>query len=82
VLNYIGVYGFLAYLAHTWIRPKAIRKSIVSALLGMLALVGPSRVYLGHHWFTDVSASYMLGTTYLLALTNIYRRVRVWRSTK
>jgi membrane-associated phospholipid phosphatase len=46
-------------------------------LLGLLTLVGPSRVYLGHHWFTDVTASYMLGTTYLLAITNIYRRVRM-----
>ncbi len=77
VLNYIGVYGFLAYLAHTWIRPTAIRRTIVGFLVSLISLVGPSRVYLGHHWFTDVSASYMLGTTYLLALTNVYRFVRV-----
>lgn len=77
VLNYIGVYGFLAYLVHTWIRPKAIRRSVVGVLMSLLALVGPSRVYLGHHWFTDVIASYMLGTTYLIAITNVYRKVRI-----
>ncbi len=77
VLNYIGVYGFLTYLAHTWIRPKRIRRTIVGVLMALLALVGPSRVYLGHHWFTDVTASYMLGTTYLLALINIYRKIRI-----
>ena len=77
VLNYIGVYGFLTYLAHTWIRPTRIRQTVVSMLLSLLALVGPSRVYLGHHWFTDVTASYMLGTTYLLAIVNIYRKARV-----
>ncbi|MBA2470437.1 MAG: phosphatase PAP2 family protein [Chloroflexia bacterium] len=77
VLNYLGVYGFLTYLAHTWIRPSPIRRTIVSVLLGLVTLVGPSRVYLGHHWFTDVTASYMLGSTYLLAITNIYRRVRM-----
>lgn len=77
VLNYIGVYGFLAYLAHTWIRPAAIRRTIVGLLLSLIALVGPSRIYLGHHWFTDVTASYMLGTTYLLAITNVYRWVRI-----
>ncbi len=77
VLNYIGVYGFLTYLAHTWIRPNAIRRTIVGLLLALLGLVGPSRVYLGHHWFTDVTASYTLGTTYLLVLTNIYRKVRI-----
>lgn len=77
VLNYLGVYGFLTYLAHTWIRPNGIRRTIVSLLMTLLALVGPSRVYLGHHWFTDVTASYMLGTTYLLAIVNVYRKVRV-----
>lgn len=77
VLNYLGVYGFLAYLTYTWIRPAAIRRTIVSVLMGLLALVGPSRIYLGHHWFTDVTASYMLGTTYLIAITNVYRRVRI-----
>jgi undecaprenyl-diphosphatase len=77
VLNYVGVYGFLTYLSRTWIRPTGIRRTLVGLLLTLLGLVGPSRVYLGHHWFTDVTASYMLGTTYLLALTNVYRRIRV-----
>jgi membrane-associated phospholipid phosphatase len=77
VLNYIGVYGFLAYLAHTWFRPAAIRRTVVGLLASLIALVGPSRVYLGHHWFTDVTASYMLGTTYLIAITNVYRFVRI-----
>jgi len=76
VLNYIGVYGFLAYLAHTWIEPKAIRRTVVSLLGGMIALVGPSRVYLGHHWFTDVSASYLLGFSWLITITSLYRRVK------
>jgi undecaprenyl-diphosphatase len=76
VLNYIGVYGFLTYLAHTWIQPAAIRRVVVALLGSLLALVGPSRVYLGHHWFTDVSASYLLGFTWLIGLTSLYRRVK------
>jgi undecaprenyl-diphosphatase len=43
----------------------------------LLALVGPSRIYLGHHWFTDVLASYLLGLCYLVGITAIYRRVRI-----
>jgi hypothetical protein len=76
VLNYMGVYGFLSFLAFTWIRPTAIRRVIVGLLTGLLTLVGPSRVYLGHHWFTDVMASYCLGVAYLIGITSIYRRVR------
>ena len=80
VLNYMGVYGFLTYLAFTWIRPAFLRRAIVSMLTGLLSLVGPSRVYLGHHWFTDVMASYCLGIAYLIGLTSIYRKVRRWAS--
>lgn len=76
VLIYMGVYGFLAYLANTWIRSNAVRRVVVGTLSSMLALVGASRVYLGHHWFTDVVASYLLGTTWLVGLTALYRRVK------
>ncbi len=78
VLNYLGVYGFLAYLLSTLPRPAAIRRLGVSALATLIGLVGPSRIYLGHHWATDVTASYLLGTCYLLGLTAAYRRVKVW----
>lgn len=75
VLNYVGVYGFLAYLAHRHIGPRIIRWPVVGGLTSMIALVGPSRVYLGHHWFSDVLASYLLGTSWLVILTSAYRRV-------
>jgi undecaprenyl-diphosphatase len=76
VITYVGTYGFLAYLAHTLIRPVAVRRAVVGGLGALLALVGPSRIYQGHHWPTDVTASYMLGTSYVVALTALYRRVK------
>lgn len=76
VINYIGVYGMLAFLANRYIRPKALRRAIVGALTSLIALVGPSRIYLGHHWFSDVLASYLLGTSYLITLTSIFRRLK------
>jgi undecaprenyl-diphosphatase len=78
VLNYLGVYGFLAYLVHTWVRPVGLRRVLRGALIAMIGLVGPSRVYLGHHWFTDVLASYLLGTSYLIALITVYRKVKLF----
>lgn len=77
VINYIGVYGFLAYLIHTWVRPVGLRRVFRSFLLALIGLVGPSRVYLGHHWFTDVLASYLLGTSYLIALITVYRWIKL-----
>ncbi|MGI8929143.1 MAG: phosphatase PAP2 family protein [Candidatus Limnocylindrales bacterium] len=76
VLTYVGTYGFLAYLCYTLIRPPLTRWPLSLGLVGMLALVGPSRIYQGHHWPTDVAASYFLGTSYLIAVIALYRRVR------
>jgi membrane-associated phospholipid phosphatase len=80
VITYVGVYGFLAYLAQTLIRPPLARRPVVAALTGLVALVGPSRVQQGHHWFTDVTASYLLGGSYLLAVTAVYRRIKARRA--
>jgi membrane-associated phospholipid phosphatase len=76
VLIYAGIYGFLAFLLETLVRPARLRRIATSALVGLVALVGPSRIYLGHHWFTDVVASYLVGTSYLLGLAAMYRRVK------
>ncbi len=76
VLIYSGIYGFLAFLLETLVRPAQLRRIATSCLVGLIALVGPSRIYLGHHWFTDVVASYLVGTSYLLGLAAIYRRVK------
>ena len=56
--------------------PAALRALGVStALIGaIVSLVGPSRVYLGHHWLTDVLGSYSLGTGYLATLIGLHRR--------
>ena len=80
VLTYVGFYGFGAYLAEVLIRPVALRRTIVGGLLGLVALVGPSRIQQGHHWFTDVSASYLLGTSYVVGLAALYRRVKAHRA--
>jgi undecaprenyl-diphosphatase len=79
-ITYVGVYGYLAYLAHTLLRPAGWRRAIVAGLVGLVALVGPSRVHQGHHWFTDVTASYLLGIAYLIGLTGLYRRIKAHRA--
>jgi membrane-associated phospholipid phosphatase len=80
VLSYVGLYGFGAYLAEVLIRPVALRRTAVGALIGLVALVGPSRIQQGHHWFTDVTASYLLGTSYVVGLAALYRRVKARRA--
>ena len=73
VLTYVGFYGFLGFLLAEHLRDGALRNASVASLAGLLALVGPSRIQQGHHWTTDVVASYLLGTAYLFALAELYR---------
>jgi len=77
VLTYTSVYGWLAIVAAVIIRPVGVRRAVVAALGALIAGVGPSRIHLGHHWPTDVAASYLLGSSYLAALVVVYRRLKV-----
>ena len=43
---------------------------------GLIAAVGPSRIAMGHHWASDVLASYCLGTAFLIGHIGLYRRLK------
>jgi undecaprenyl-diphosphatase len=75
-LTYVGVYGFSAFVAQTTIARDSVRRPLTFGLVGLVCLVGPSRIYQGHHWPTDVAASYTLGMAYLVGLIAIYQRVK------
>jgi membrane-associated phospholipid phosphatase len=76
VIIYTGVYGTLARLL-TWDKPVTVPRRIAATLLwALVALVGPSRMYLGHHYLTDITASYLLGGTWVFLLMRLYGNVR------
>jgi undecaprenyl-diphosphatase len=76
VLTYVAVYGFAAHLAMSLIERSWLRIAVATPLVGLVTLVGPSRVYLGHHWPTDVLASYLLGFVWLSGLSTLHARLR------
>ena len=76
VINYVLIFGFAAYLAHTLVRTRWRRLALVVPVLVVIALIGPSRVYLAQHWPSDVFASYLIGGGLLLALIALYRRAK------
>jgi len=73
-LHYVSFWGFFTYLCFTEIRGRWLRWLPVGGFGSIIGLVGPSRVYLGHHWLTDVLGSYTLGTGYLATLIGLHRR--------
>jgi undecaprenyl-diphosphatase len=78
-LFYVTFFGFLAYLAYAQLKPGRLR-TVVLWVTGLLVLlVGPSRIWMGQHWASDVLASYALGLTYLILLVQLYARRRLAR---
>ncbi len=75
--HYAAFYGYLFYLARRGMAPSPLRVALQAACLGLVATVAPSRVYLGHHWASDVLGGELVGLTYLFALIRAYERVWV-----
>ncbi len=74
VMFYTAFFGFLLFLAFTRLK-KSWRRTVLITLFGSLVvLVGPSRVYLGEHWASDVLGAYLLGSLALLAIIQAYQR--------
>jgi undecaprenyl-diphosphatase len=74
VLTYVVFYGFLAHLLAAHARSTPASGVAAAGLIGLIAMVGPSRVEEGHHWTTDVAASYLVGTAALLGLIQLHDR--------
>lgn len=77
VMFYTLFFGFLFFLVMLQM-PRSWRKTGLLILLGSLViLIGPSRIYVGAHWLTDVIAAYLIGVVLLLAAIEAYMRYLV-----
>ena len=60
VMHYTNFYGLLIYLLATNWKPGRLRNTLIGLCTGMIATIGPSRVYLGAHWPSDVMAGFSM----------------------
>jgi undecaprenyl-diphosphatase len=72
-LNAVAVIGAIAYLLVLRRTTRAARIAIVGAAAVFALFVGLSRVYLGHHWFTDVLVGWILGALWLALIITAHR---------
>ena len=73
VLMATTVFGFLAFLAFTLLKPSPARTILIVTCVVLILLMGLSRIYLGAHWFSDVMGAYMLGSLWLAISIKFYR---------
>lgn len=66
--------GFVAFLSFRHGFRPLLRLPLLVVIGATIALVGPSRIYVGAHWPTDVVAGYLVGAIIVLLLARLYGR--------
>lgn len=76
VMFYTVFFGMLCFLAWTRMPQSPLRWITMALTGGLVLLVGPSRIFLGAHWLSDVIAAYLLGFIFLGFAIEFYLRRR------
>ncbi|WP_427135705.1 phosphatase PAP2 family protein [Pseudarthrobacter sp. S9] len=78
-LNSTVVIGVVVYLACLQVKRAIVRVGLITAGVIFVVAMGLSRVYLGHHWMTDVIAAWLLGLAWLGIVILAHRLFHVLR---
>lgn len=71
----VAVYGLLFYLIRKHCKNPAAKNILSGVCLFLAVMVGPSRLYVGVHWFTDVLAGWCIGGAVLAATIIILEKL-------
>lgn len=72
-LNSIVIAGIVAYLVILRVKSRRARILTIVIASAFALTMGLSRVYLGHHWLTDVLAAWALGIAWLSLVITAHR---------
>ena len=70
-------YGLLIYLVWTHVRRPGWRYVLVALLVGIILLIGLTRVYLRVHYATDVLAGFTAGAAWLVVAIPLLKRLEI-----
>ena len=78
-LNSMVVAGTIAYLLVVYLGSRRARIITVLTAAVFVVTMGLSRVYLGHHWLTDVLVAWSLGLAWLAILITVHQLLHARR---
>jgi membrane-associated phospholipid phosphatase len=78
-LNTTVVIGLVVYLACLQFERTVVRVSMITGGTLFIIAMGLSRVFLGHHWLTDVIAAWLLGLAWVGIVILAHRLFHVLR---
>lgn len=74
----MAFYGLLIYIIYRLVKNKYLKVCLISLNIVIIILIGISRIYLGVHYLSDVLTGYCISVIYLLILTKILNRYKVF----
>jgi membrane-associated phospholipid phosphatase len=75
VMFYTVFFGFIIVLMYQLEDvPRVVSRFLITLCLFMIFMIPLSRIYLGAHWFTDVTGGFLLGLICLYVLSWLYLR--------
>ncbi|WAJ34448.1 phosphatase PAP2 family protein [Arthrobacter sp. FX8] len=72
-LNAVVIAGIVAYLIILRLKSRRARTLAITTAALFALTIGLSRVFLGHHWLTDVLAAWTLGAAWLTIVITAHR---------
>jgi membrane-associated phospholipid phosphatase len=77
VISAVNFWGWLFIVGTRLLKGKpAWQKALLSLPLLVVLLVGPSRIYLGDHWASDVLGGYLFGSSWLGLSLRLYQALQ------